>query len=285
VVGLGAGEATTVTWTPHEFVYVNSYYKYGPGPNVNDPRSWYEFPYDGTTGAELVQEYIPTLGYEVTRRIILHFLDGARGDVDGLANGIIEDPGGPALVSILPMVASVTVNGGLPGGNSAQRSMINNLVVAFSEPVTIGKDAFELRRFGSRQAIGLKVALSQDGGRTIARLTFNGHGACGGSLANGEYRLTIRGAKIRSASGKLLDGDGDGVAGGNYASGFFRLFGDSDGDGDVDTLDRTTFQAAYSKRKRDPGYVWYLDANANGRVWAEDLALFLLGYSRSSKRH
>jgi hypothetical protein len=32
------------------------------------------------------------------------------------------------------------------------------------------------------------------------------------------------------------------------------------------------------------GYLWYLDFNANGKVWKEDLALFLLGYCRSNRR-
>ena len=42
--------------------------------------------------------------------------------------------------------------------------------------------------------------------------------------------------------------------------------------------DKQVFQAAYAKRKRDAGYLWRLDANAKGRVWAEDPALFQLGY-------
>src|SRR5439155_22584941 len=43
------------------------------------------FDYTGTTGAQIA-------GNVVT----LHFVDGGRGDSDGLANGVIDDPGGPA---------------------------------------------------------------------------------------------------------------------------------------------------------------------------------------------
>jgi len=114
-------------------------------------------------------------------------------------------------------------------------------------------------------------------GQTLARLTLkSGREVAHGSLRDGTYRLTMRADKIRNAVARFLDGDGDGTGGGNFVDEFFRLFGDTDGD--VDALDKQVFQAAYAKRKRDAGYLWYFDANANGRVWAEDLALFQLGY-------
>ena len=48
----------------------------------------YEFSFDGETGAEFN-------GNEV----VLHFVDGKRGDSDLAANGVIVDPGTPALRS------------------------------------------------------------------------------------------------------------------------------------------------------------------------------------------
>jgi hypothetical protein len=62
---------------------MNSWWKYGRTPDNTTPH-WYEFTFDGTTGAE-------TNGNVVT----LHFVDGARGDDDLTANGTISDPGGP----------------------------------------------------------------------------------------------------------------------------------------------------------------------------------------------
>lgn len=61
------------------------YYKYGPEPNDMDPH-WYEFVYDDVerTGAEIDGN-----------RIVLHFVDGERGDDDLEANGSIVDDGGP----------------------------------------------------------------------------------------------------------------------------------------------------------------------------------------------
>ncbi|MBO6576375.1 MAG: tandem-95 repeat protein [Rhodothermales bacterium] len=63
---------------------ITTYFKYGPEPDDDTPH-WYEFTYDGETGAQII-------GNE----LILHFKDGGRGDDDMLANGVIVDPGAPA---------------------------------------------------------------------------------------------------------------------------------------------------------------------------------------------
>lgn len=68
---------------------VNTYYKYGPTPNNPIPH-WYEFLFDGTTGAEIVGN-----------QVILHFVDGMRGDGDLSANGVVVEPGGPGFVSTI----------------------------------------------------------------------------------------------------------------------------------------------------------------------------------------
>ena len=58
------------------------YRKFGPTPDNHTPH-WYDFTYDGTTGAEIN-------GNVVT----LHFVDSLRGDNDITSNEIITDPGG-----------------------------------------------------------------------------------------------------------------------------------------------------------------------------------------------
>ena len=62
-----------------------SFFKFGPTPD-NPVNHLYKFDYDGETGAEFS-------GNEV----ILHFVDGKRGDSDLTANGVIVDPGTPAV--------------------------------------------------------------------------------------------------------------------------------------------------------------------------------------------
>ncbi len=57
--------------------------------------------------------------------------------------------------------------------------------------------------------VGLNVAASVVGGRTVAVLTFTGTDIIGGSLADGNYTLTIRGDRIHDELGRELDGDGE----------------------------------------------------------------------------
>ncbi|WP_010662674.1 choice-of-anchor U domain-containing protein [Marinilabilia salmonicolor] len=81
--GLDLGEAVTVTLYLHGGETVDNYFKYGYTPDNNELH-WYEFMYDGETGAEISGDVIT-----------LHFVDGLRGDEDITVNGSIKEPGGP----------------------------------------------------------------------------------------------------------------------------------------------------------------------------------------------
>jgi hypothetical protein len=268
VRGVAVGGAATVrVLLPSDAPAVNEYWKFGPTPG--DPsQHWYRF----VTSAPAADEF-PGV-------IVLPLVDGGSGDSDRAADGVIVDPGGPAfLESHAPRVASVVVNNG-----HAQRSMVTSLTITFDEVVSAPLSAFELKKVGAKKAVALKSTVSTSGGQTVVRLTFkSGSDVTHSSLKDGTFRLTIRGDRVRSTAGDLLDGNGDGQPGGNHVAELFRLFGDSDGDRDLDLLDQQTFNSVYGKRSRDAGYLWYLDSNANGRIWAEDLALFVLGYGRSVK--
>jgi len=80
-----------LTLTLHGNETVATYYKYGPTPDAPTPH-WYEFLYDGTTGAEID-------GNTIT----LHFVDGQRGDADLIANGVLVDPGAPGVPPGVPV--------------------------------------------------------------------------------------------------------------------------------------------------------------------------------------
>ena len=84
VEGLGAGDDTTVTVHLPPGVGLGTYHKFGPTPDDPTPH-WYDFSFDGTTGALLLRD-----------RVVLHFVDGARGDDDLTADGVIVDDGGPS---------------------------------------------------------------------------------------------------------------------------------------------------------------------------------------------
>jgi hypothetical protein len=139
--------------------------------------------------------------------------------------------------------------------------------------VTLHPGAFELHGHNG-SAVSLNVAASEVGGRTVAVLTFSGTDIIGGSLADGSYTLAIRADWVRDASGRELDGDGDGIAGGDRTAAFFRLFGDSDGDRDVDWLDRDLFRSALGNSIGDAGYLWFFDFDGDGDVAGLDNGQF-----------
>src|SRR5207244_4369532 len=92
---------------------------------------------------------------------------------------------------------------------SAQRSMVNSLTVTIDRVVTLDPGAFELRR-SDGSLVSVSVAASVVDGRTVAILTITG-----GSLADGNYTLTVRGDHVRDRAGRELDGDADGNSGGD----------------------------------------------------------------------
>lgn len=99
VSGVSPSGCTTVTF------YLDgpapqTYYKYGPTPdNLQD--HWYEFTYDGETGAEVTG----------ATTMVVHLCDGKRGDHDLVANGQIVDPGGPAAIEAYPVLYYPLITG------------------------------------------------------------------------------------------------------------------------------------------------------------------------------
>jgi len=179
---------------------------------------------------------------------------------------LAPDDGNSPVRTVSPTrVESVVVNNG-----SAQRSMVGSLTVNFDGPVILDPGAFELSRHDG-SLIELNVAASIVNGRTAAVLTFTGPGIIGGSLSDGNYTLTIRSDVVHDGYGRGLDGDGDGTAGGDRTDAFFRLYGDSDGDRDVDLLDLGRFLSTFGRRPGDPRYQAYFDVNGDDRVGILDL--------------
>lgn len=97
--------STTVTITLPAGETVGTYYKYGPTPSDAVPH-WYEFLYDGTTGAQISGNIIT-----------LHFVDGLRGDDDlDNTNGSVTDIGAPATAKQQQPGTTGSSGGGGGGG-------------------------------------------------------------------------------------------------------------------------------------------------------------------------
>lgn len=86
ITGLTVGDSAQVLMQSP--ATATQYWRYGP-PTLGAAPSWYEWNYDATrgTGAKLKSPGV----------WILYLRDGAAGDDDGAMNGVIKDPGGPAV--------------------------------------------------------------------------------------------------------------------------------------------------------------------------------------------
>ncbi len=132
------GQATTVILFLDPGAVVNTYWKFGPTPDNPIPH-WYEFLYDGLVGAEILSD-----------RIILHFVDGERGDDDLAANGEIRDQGGPAFST--PAVIPVTLSTGVTASDDTFVGMAilnpndypNEIFLSVVDPSGIEVDSIDL---------------------------------------------------------------------------------------------------------------------------------------------
>lgn len=107
-------------------------------------------------------------------------------------------------------------------------------------------DAFQLKRQSDNAPVGLSASMI---GNAVT-LTFTGGPLDAGSLADGLYTLTVLAAQV---NGGRFDGnnDGDGNASDNYVligdatNKLFRLFGDADGTGNVNSADFAAFRSFF----------------------------------------
>jgi hypothetical protein len=171
-------------------------------------------------------------------------------------------------------VENVVVNGGQGGG--AQRSKVDGLVVNFNQPVTIDAGAFEVKNKDTGQLVTVACTLQTSGGKTAATLTFSGPQTEYGSLRDGQYELTVYAGKVRSATTQQNLSGGDYLFGAQAADGFFRKFGDINGDATVNGQDLSQFNSAYLNAA---GYQWYFDFNNDGRVDTLDFFQFRPRYA------
>src|SRR5262249_8980802 len=199
--------------------------------------------------------------------------------------GGADDIGAYEVQSFLPpRVQNVTLNDG-----AAQRSRVLSATVNFDSVVlfpTNAADAFQLKRQSDNAMVVLTASVNAN--QTSVTLTFSGAPTDFGSLADGRYTLTVLAAQVTGYGGSL-DGNGDGVGGDDYvlvgapgtAPELHRLFGDSDGDGDVDAIDFLQLRASIGLVVGDPGFNSTFDFTGDGDVDAADFAQLRLRFGSS----
>ena len=200
--------------------------------------------------------------------------------VDGNGRGeVAVDIGAFESPLQLPLVQSIVINDG-----ATQRSSLKTLRVTFNTQVDIDQVTSDPFQFVDADTGGVIVDLpviTVQNGRTVVDFTFapGAHVDGGGSLIDGRYRLTVEGARV-SAFGLNLDGDRDGLGGGNQVFGaqaadrFFRKFGDQNGNNSVDLLDFAEFRRSFGLTSGQERYIASLDSNYNNMIDLLDFAAF-----------
>lgn len=209
------------------------------------------------------------LGYAIAMTSADRILVGGSSNYDGNVFALVRLTGDTT-------TAAAQVNDG-----SAQRSRVTSLTVRFSGQVTFGgkpSQAFTLARIGGGSVGFTPVVTVENGGTVVTLSNFAGPETEFGSLRDGRFTLTALAAQI-SAEGKALDGDADGVSGGNFdfgdSQGLFRFFGDINGDRRVNIADYGLFSLWYLNAS---SYIAAFDFNGDGRVNIADYGQFSLRY-------
>ncbi len=171
--------------------------------------------------------YTPTAGYTGADSFQYKAKDAANSSNTATVSLTVN-----AAQAAKPKVASVQVNDG-----SAQRSLVRSITVSFDSKVTLDGGAFAVTRTGGGRPT-LTQVVSEVNGKTVVKLTFSGSATNYGSLADGSWTLKVVAARVHLASASSVTMATD------FTSQTHRLFGDSDGDRDVDSTDRTKFLAA-----------------------------------------
>jgi uncharacterized delta-60 repeat protein len=183
-----------------------------------------------------------------------------------------------------PTVTGAVLNGTSAALAGAQRSMVDSLAYTFDHAVSVGAGAFTIALHQnvtvngvSGQAVGTLPTLiwsSPDGGLTWV-VTFSGAGVVNGSIADGVYDVTLSAAAVTDAVGQALAT--------NRTDTFFRLYGDTNGDGTVNNSDAFQFKSSFLHSAGDAAYLASLDYNGDGTVNNSDAfqlkKRFLTAYS------
>ncbi|GIW76662.1 MAG: hypothetical protein KatS3mg104_1725 [Phycisphaerae bacterium] len=162
------------------------------------------------------------------------------------------------LIPPSPVLSGIVIENG-----SVQRSMVRTVNVSFDKRVILSSDAIEVRN-SSDQLIPLVITPSADGRRYT--ITFTGSGVGAGSLPDGRYTLAVRSDRITDSYGQSLVSDS--------VFRFHRLFGDSDGDADVDAADALRFRRTLGTRAGSVGYLDYFDFDQDGDIDGIDALRF-----------
>ena len=175
---------------------------------------------------------------------------------------------------------------GFSPDGTGQRSIIKGIQVVFDGNVEISLGAITDNSFRivslSDPSISLQLQVLEtkaENGKTIATIGFASQSPLvdhTGSLIDGRYQLLVDGAVLG------VDADGSGSIGGTLTTRFHRLFGDADGDADVDNMDYMSYRNAIFSNTRYSLFDFDGDSQLLGQtgVDPDDLNAFFSNYGQ-----
>lgn len=194
----------------------------------------------------------------------------------GDAIQIIGAPGGTdRFTTILELQARGSTDPGLfvtkvtIAEEQPQRSNVDEINITFNRSVSLADGALALT--GSSGAIDLAGATDYDHAAGTLTLGF------AETLPDDIYKLDLIRDKITDANGLALSDEDRNPADGKYTIEFHRLYGDVDGNANVDQTDLAFFADRWLSGPGDTG----LDANGDNIINLWDFALFNRNWRRS----
>ena len=208
---------------------------------------------------------LPTSGSTLTIGSRTFAIDYAGGDGNDVV--LTAQPSGAG-----PTVVSTVLNGGIAAIDSTlagnQHSMVENVVYSFSQAVSLSASDFTLVGLNGTTFVPTVNLTSASGtsSDTVWTVTFSGDGVNGAthSIGDGDYSLILSGP---SGLSNTYD--------------FFRLLGDMDGSGTVDTTDFTALISTFLRSPSDPLYLGADDFDGDSTIGTTDFTQFASNYLKS----
>lgn len=183
-----------------------------------------------------------------------------------------------------PAIEEIQIN---DGGNA--RSQVTSLTVSFDTLIDHQglAGAFHVTNSSTNINVDQLIVTADDSsGKTVVQIGFTGAstvsragtGLSANSLADGNYQLMVDASKTRSIDGTPMTSDH--VWGQQNADAFFRLFGDSDGDRDVDGQDYGRFGESFLRPENDPEFNPLFDNDGDGDIDGLDLGRLEMNFLR-----
>ncbi|MEO1524153.1 MAG: YHYH protein [Planctomycetota bacterium] len=207
------------------------------------------------------------------------------GDVDSDENAdlLIGSPGSQSdtgEASLIFGTRPVEVEGIQINDGDSDRSSLTSITVRFDREVSLADGAFAVaNRDTGATLTNLSVSNVLVDGKTSSEISFGldpstvafGNGDF--SLIDGNYQVVVSGDMVTDAStGQTMSTDF--VFGDEATDDFFRFYGDTDGDRDIDGQDFGRFALTFLKTLGDPLYRASLDSDGDGDVDGQDYGRF-----------